>query len=402
MATEKVTITIDGKEVSVAKGTYLLQILRDNGVHVPTLCHHKDLTPQGLCRLCAVDIEQRGKKKLVTSCNYPVRSEIKVETASLGAVLSRDDDAGGYRVTHIYRADPDRPEELSPLARPASRARVGDLLRTINGVALTGVDAPERLLRGQAGHQVRLGITTREGRKRDLIVEPISSERLRDLRYDEWKVTRRLMVDSLGAGEIGYVHLRDMGSSDMAQWHRDYYPVFNRRGLIIDVRHNGGGNIDSWILARLLRRAWMYWQPRTGAPYWNMQYAFRGHMVVLVDEWTMSDGEAFAEGFRRLGLGKVIGTRTWGGEIWLTSSNRLVDRGIVTAAEFGVYGPEGEWLIEGHGVEPDIVVDNLPHATFLGQDAQLRTAIAHLQELIREDPRDVPPPPPYPSKAGGR
>ncbi len=328
--------------------------------------------------------------------------EIKVETASLGAVLSRDDDAGGYRVTHIYRADPDRPEELSPLARPASRARVGDLLRTINGVALTGVDAPERLLRGQAGHQVRLGITTREGRKRDLIVEPISSGRLRDLRYDEWEVTRRLMVDSLGAGEIGYVHLRDMGSSDMAQWHRDYYPVFNRRGLIIDVRHNGGGNIDSWILARLLRRAWMYWQPRTGAPYWNMQYAFRGHMVVLVDEWTMSDGEAFAEGFRRLGLGKVIGTRTWGGEIWLTSSNRLVDRGIVTAAEFGVYGPEGEWLIEGHGVEPDIVVDNLPHATFLGQDAQLRTAIAHLQELIREDPRDVPPPPPYPSKAGGR
>ena len=122
-------------------------------------------------------------------------------------------------------------------------------------------------------------------------------------------------------------------------------------------------------------------------------------MCVIVNEWTGSDAEAFAEGFRRLGLGAVIGTRTWGGEIWLTHSNNLVDKGIVTAAEFGVYGPEGVWLIEGHGVEPDIVVDNLPHATFLGEDAQLEAAIAHLQALIEEDPRPIPQPPPYPDKS---
>jgi len=103
---------------------------------------------------------------------------------------------------------------------------------------------------------------------------------------------------------------------------------------------------------------------------------------------------------RRLGIGKVIGTRTWGGEIWLTSSNFLVDRGIATAAEFGVYGPEGAWLIEGHGVEPDIVVDNLPHATFKGKDAQLEAAIEYLQKRIKEKP--VPPPviPKFPNKTG--
>ncbi len=143
----------------------------------------------------------------------------------------------------------------------------------------------------------------------------------------------------------------------------------------------------------------MWWQPRAGIPYRNMQFAFGGHMVVLVDAFTASDGEAFAEGFRRLGLGKVIGTRTWGGEIWLTSSNVLVDRGIATAAEFGVYGPEGEWLIEGHGVEPDVVVDNLPHATWNGEDAQLEAAIEDLKERIREDPPEVPAPPPYPDKS---
>jgi tricorn protease len=143
----------------------------------------------------------------------------------------------------------------------------------------------------------------------------------------------------------------------------------------------------------------MYWQPRVGNPSWNMQWAFRGHVVVLVDEWTASDGEAFSEGFRRLGLGRIIGTRTWGGEIWLSSSNVLVDRGIATAAETGVYGPEGAWLIEGHGVDPDSVVDNLPHATFEGRDAQLQAALGYLAREIREHPVPVPPAPAYPKPA---
>ena len=180
---------------------------------------------------------------------------------------------------------------------------------------------------------------------------------------------------------------------------REFFPVFQRQGLIIDVRHNRGGNIDSWILGRLLRRAWFYWQPRVGDPYWNMQYAFRGHLTVLCNERTASDGEAFSEGFKRLGLGKVIGTRTWGGEIWRSSQRWLVDSGMATAAEIGVYGPEGNWLIEGVGVEPDIVVDNLPHATFKGEDAQLEAAVKHLQGLIEDDPRPVPPTPKYPDKS---
>lgn len=190
-----------------------------------------------------------------------------------------------------------------------------------------------------------------------------------------------------------------MGAANIAEWARHFYPVFQRQGLIIDVRHNRGGNIDSWILGRLLRKAWFYWQPRVGDPTWNMQYAFRGHAVVLCNERTASDGEAFSEGFRRLGLGKVIGTRTWGGEIWLSADRWLVDSGMATAAEIGVYGPEGAWLIEGHGVDPDLVVDNLPHATFKGGDAQLEAAVKHLRELIAQDPRPVPPTPKYPDKS---
>jgi tricorn protease len=190
-----------------------------------------------------------------------------------------------------------------------------------------------------------------------------------------------------------------MGGEDLTAWYRQFYPVFDRQGLILDVRHNRGGNIDSIILEKLLRRAWFYWKSRVGNPTWNMHYAFRGHMVVLVDAQTASDGEAFAEGFRSLGLGPVIGTRTWGGEIWLHSGNRLSDGGVARAPMFGVYAPEQGWLIEQRGVEPDVVVDNLPRATFEGSDAQLDAAVEYLLRRIEEEPRPVPDPPPYPDRS---
>jgi tricorn protease len=322
-----------------------------------------------------------------------------VATGSLGARLLRDEAKGGYRIDHIYKADPEYPETPSPLGKPMSSIREGDVIATVNGVAALSVPDLSLLLRNTAGQQVLIEVKPAAGgAARKEIVIPISRGAESDLRYGEWEYTRRLEVEKAGKGEIGYVHLRAMGGDNYTEWVKNFYPVFDRKGLIIDVRHNNGGNIDSWILEKLLRRAWFYWQERVGNPTWNMQYAFRGHLVVLCNERTASDGEAFAEGFRRLGLGKVIGTRTWGGEIWLSSSNVLVDRGLASAAETGVYGPEGEWLIEGHGVDPDIVVDNLPHATFKGRDAQLEAAVKHLQELIKKDPVEVPKHPPYPDK----
>lgn len=324
----------------------------------------------------------------------------QVKLASLGARLTRDTADGGWRVQHVYRADPDYPDQLSPLALPTVNVAAGDVITRINGRSTLDAANPELLLRNQAGKQVLLEVTPGNGGdKRQIVVEPISSERAADLRYDEWELTRRERVEELGRGQIGYVHLRAMGTANISEWARGFFPVFDRQGLIIDVRHNRGGNIDAWILEKLLRKAWFYWQPRVGDPYWNMHYAFRGHVVVICNEHTASDGEAFTEGFKRLGLGQVIGTRTWGGEIWLSSQRWLVDSGMATAAEIGVYGPEGEWLIEGHGVDPDIVVDNLPHATFNGQDAQLEAAVKHLQELIAKDPRPVPPTPKYPDKS---
>jgi tricorn protease len=327
------------------------------------------------------------------------RGPDQVQLASLGAVLERDPGAGGYVVQHVYRFDPDRPDKRPPLAEPGVNINDGDAIVAINGRDLASVTDPDELLRNQASKQVLLRVRPKGATEtRDVVVKPVSMADDADLRYREWEFTRRERVEKESNGQMGYVHLRAMGPEDINQWEEEYYPVFDRQGLIIDVRHNRGGNIDSWILGKLLRKAWMYWQPRVGEPYWNMQAAFRGHLVVLCDPHTGSDGEAFAEGFRRLGLGKVIGTRTWGGEIWLTGSNYVADRGVTTAAENGVYVPDGKWLIEGHGVDPDIVVDNLPHATFEGKDAQLEAAIQYLRDLIQKEPVKVPPPPAYPDK----
>ena len=268
------------------------------------------------------------------------------------------------------------------------------MIDAVNGVDVMAVDHIGALLRNQA-QPVRLRVR-RGGDSREVMVTPTTNER--GLRYSDWEYTRRQEVDAQTGGSVGYVHLRAMGGGNLTEWYRNFYPVYDRQGLIIDVRRNSGGNIDSFILEKLMRQAWFYFKGRVGEPTWNMQYAFRGHMVVLVDQNTASDGEAFADGFRRLGLGPVIGMRTWGGEIWLSSSNRLTDGGLARAPMTGVYGPEGEWLIEQIGVVPDMVVDNPPHATFNGEDAQLDAAIAYLLGEIQKDPRTVPPPPGYPDR----
>ncbi|HEY3285957.1 MAG TPA: S41 family peptidase [Gemmatimonadaceae bacterium] len=324
------------------------------------------------------------------------RGDDNVAVASLGARLFRDPAKDGYRIDYIYRADPDFPSERSPLADPDLNVKAGDVITAVNGIRTLSVTDIGELLRNQVGKQVLLKLGD-GATARDIVVEPIGNEQT--LRYSDWEYTRRLAAEEKSNGAIGYVHLRAMGNGDMDQFYRQFTPVFNRQGLILDMRQNRGGNIDSWVLEMLSRRAWMYWKNRVGEPYWNMQGAFRGHMVMLVDQETASDGEAVADGFRRLGLGVVIGARTWGGEIWLSGVNTLTDNGVARAPMMGVYGPEGKWLIEQEGVKPDIVVENLPHATFNGQDAQLDAAIEYLKKKIAEDPRPVPAPPAYPKKA---
>lgn len=308
--------------------------------------------------------------------------------AGLGGRFSRA--PGGWRIDAIYGHELELPSEAPPLAAASVNLKVGDIITTINGRPTA--DAPHilELLRGQAGRQVLLEVKQANGGKTvQRIVTPVAQTRENQLRYNDWRVSRARAVEQAGQGRIGYVHLRAMGSADIADFVREFYAASDRDGLVIDVRYNNGGNIDSWILEKLLRRAWAFWQPRSPdgtSVYPNMQHAYRGHTVVLMNEDTYSDGETLAEGFKRLKLGPVIGKRSSGAGVWLSDQNRLIDNGIMRAAENGQVDAQGRFLIEGIGVTPDIEVDNLPRATAMGQDAQLDAALAELKKRIAAEP----------------
>ncbi|MCK7592807.1 S41 family peptidase [Pseudomarimonas salicorniae] len=328
----------------------------------------------------------------VRGADFPQDREAP-RAAMLGARFEQG--ADGLRIAHIYRSDPELPGERSPLARPGVDARAGDRLLRVNGRDIAHAGDLAAALHHQAGQQVLLELE-RQGRTLRTVAVPVDAGAHARLRYADWVQGRSAVVDKGGEGRIGYLHLRAMGPNDIASFVRDFYAQVDREGLIIDVRRNRGGNIDSWIIEKLLRRTWAFWQSPGRRPYWNMQQSFRGHLVVLVDPLTYSDGETFAAGVKALGIAPVIGTRTAGAGIWLSDRNRLADGGIARIAEFGQFGADGRWLIEGRGVSPDIEVDNLPHASWQGEDRQLDAAIQLLKDRLSTSPVEQPPAQPIP------
>ncbi|HTR86832.1 MAG TPA: S41 family peptidase [Reyranella sp.] len=308
--------------------------------------------------------------------------------AFLGAVLAPE--ADGARIAHVYRGDAELPGERSPLAQPSVDARDGDLIVAVNGQPVAAARDIAELLAGHAGEQMLLTLKRGSGnatREIKTVVKPVDGLRNGRLRYGDWEESRRAVVEAAGGGRIGYLHLRAMGEDDIATFAREFYAQFDREGLIIDVRRNNGGNIDSWIIEKLLRRAWAFWKPRYGKrTFYNMQQTFRGSLAVLIDERTYSDGETFAAGVKKLKLAPLIGMRTAGAGVWLNDRHTLLsDRGNVRTAEFPQFAVEdGRLLVENEGVEPDIMVENLPHATYGGDDAQLKAAINHLLEKLKD------------------
>ncbi len=326
------------------------------------------------------------------------RGQDTIDIGGLGAQVVKV--AEGFRVTQLYGGDPELLEERSPLARSGVNVRIGETIVSANGIPASEAPALGELLRNQHDKQVLLTVLGAEGKRRDVIVTPVDLRRERELRYLTWERERKERVEAASQNRIGYVHLQAMGPADIARWAREFYPVFMRDGLILDLRQNNGGSIDSWIIEKLQRRAWHFWQSRrSDQATWNQQLAFRGHVVALIDANTYSDGETMAQGLRRLGIAPLVGMTTAGAGIWLSDQNRLRDGGIARAAELGVFvdnGRERAWITEGVGVKPDIEVDNLPFATYNGSDAQLERAIKMLQEKIAREPKVEPVVPPFP------
>jgi len=303
----------------------------------------------------------------------------------LGALFERQ--ADGYRIAHIFRTDPEVPSERAPLAQPGVDAHEGDVITAVNGRPVGEVADIAELLANQAKNQVLL-VLKRNGKEVRTVATAIDSRRNDSLRYGDWEEERRARVEKASGGKIGYLHLRAMGPEDIATFAREFYAQYDRNALIIDVRRNNGGNIDSWVIEKLLRRTWAVWHRRgTKQPTANMQQTFRGHLAVLIDERTYSDGETFAAGIKALKIAPLIGRKTSGAGVWLSDDNPLVDLGRARVAEMGQFSYlDGSQIVEGKGIEPDIDIENLPNATFKGGDAQLDRALKLLAEQLKSDP----------------
>lgn len=301
-----------------------------------------------------------------------------------GARFELDRQAGRYRIAKIFAGDNEEDLYRSPLTEIGVNASVGDYVLAIDGEELNATDDPYRLLKNKADNPVQLTLNktpTLQG-ARTVSYRPITDES--NLIYLDWASTNREKVAKATNGRVGYLHLPDMGTNGIREFIKWYYPQLNKEGLIVDVRANGGGNVSRMIIERLRRKVLALGYSRTNDDATTYpDGVFFGPMVSLLDENSGSDGDIFPAMFREAGLGPLIGKRSWGGVVGITNRGGLIDGGVVNVPEFGFASKNGEWIIEGYGVDPDIEVDNDPQSVLAGKDPQLERAITEIMSKLK-------------------
>ena len=322
----------------------------------------------------------------------------KVKMGLLGARYSRD--ASGYfHIDKILKGENWTRGTRSPLTELGVDVKEGDYILAVNGQSVKDVNDLSELLINKAGIQVELTMngTPAENGSRKTIVIPTDNEA--DLYYYTWVQNNIQKVNEATQGEVGYIHIPDMSPEGLNEFVKHFYPQLTKRALIIDDRGNGGGNVSPMIIERLAREMTMISMSRNaeGAPgRLEMQW---GPKCVLIDNYSASDGDLFPYQFKKLGIGKAIGVRTWGGVVGIRGSLPFIDGGSLTRPEFASYDTEGKsWIIEGHGVDPDIEIDNDPAKEYAGEDQQLNKAIEVMKDALKSWPRELPTMPPFPDK----
>jgi len=323
----------------------------------------------------------------------------RVKLGLLGAELSRDPATKAYKIDRILPGENWDKHTRSPLTAVGVNVKAGDYILAINGTPVSSLANLYQALIGTADKQVILRVNSKpsDAGARDVTVVPTANEG--PLYYLDWVQKNIDYVTKKTNGDVGYLHIPDMGRPGLNEFTKLYFPQIRKHALIVDVRGNGGGFVSPLVLERLRRAFVMVGIARNGMPQPDPAHAFMGPMVTLINEFSASDGDIFPFRFKTLGLGKLIGKRTWGGVVGIRNSLPLVDGGNFFKPEFALYSKDGkEWIIEGHGVDPDIVVDNDPAKEFHGEDQQLDRGIQQIEEELKTKRYELPPPPPYPNR----
>jgi tricorn protease len=323
----------------------------------------------------------------------------RIKLGLLGAELSRDPATRAYRIERILPGENWNKKTRSPLTDIGVDVKPGDYILAINNTPVSSLPNLYDALIGTAGKQVILRVNSKptDDGARDVTVVPTDDEA--PLYYIDWVQKNIDYVNKKTGGEVGYLHIPDMQQPGLNQFTKLYFPQIRKHALIVDVRGNGGGFVSPLVIERLRRALVMIGIARNGMPQTDPPQTFTGPMVTLINEFSASDGDIFPYRFKSLGLGKLIGKRTWGGVTGIRESLPLVDGGQFFKPEFALYSKDGkQWIVEGHGVDPDIVVDNDPGKEFKGEDQQLDRALQEIQEELKTKRYNLPPVPPYPDR----
>lgn len=307
-----------------------------------------------------------------------------------GARFKLDAAAGRYQISRILRGHNEEVKYRAPLTEVGVDIEEGDYVLAIDGEPLTGADNPYRLLQHKSDPVILTVNTTpdTEG-AREVTYRPVTSEK--SLLYLNWVLDNMAKVDAMTAGKVGYLHIPDMGGPGIYEFIKWFYPQIRKKALIVDVRSNGGGNVSQWIIERLdtellgTRFGYSSDEPRT-----YPATVFHGHKVCLINETSASDGDIFPHRFRKSGLGPLIGKRSWGGVVGISSRGPLLDGGTVYVPLQATNDTDGSYIIEGHGVDPDIIVDNDPQSVINGRDPQLERGVQEILRMIAENPINLP------------
>ncbi|WP_404821832.1 S41 family peptidase [Pseudoalteromonas nigrifaciens] len=319
----------------------------------------------------------------------------RLQHGLLGAEISAHK-SGFVKIETIFKGENWHENFRSPLNETGINANVGDYIIAVNGRSVKSVVNFYELLENTQGKSVELLLSKSPSLKNSwkVMVTPIASET--GLRYLQWAQSRAEYVNKLSDGRIGYVHLPNTHYEGNRSLFKNFLPQTNKEAMIIDDRYNGGGFIPEHMITWLARKPLNYWKRRGVEPTKTPQFAHDGPKAMLINGYSSSGGDALPYYFRQAGLGKLIGTRTWGGLIGISGNPGLVDGGSVIAATFRILDNEGNWIIENEGVSPDIEVIDRPELIQAGQDPSIERAVKELLKELKANPKKplvVPAPP---------
>ncbi len=315
-----------------------------------------------------------------------------VPTSLLGADLAVDAKSGRTVFARVLQGDNTRTQYRSPLTLPGIDVKTGEFLLAINGQEVKAPVDAYSLLVGVQGPLTLTVSSSADGKRRDVVIDPLKSEM--SLREKAWIDDHRAMVDKLSGGKIAYVYLSNMESLGMEQFVRQFYPQLDKQALIVDDRWNGGGFIDEILLERLRRVLVGMSTNREHVAMTIPEQVLVGPKICLINHYSASDGDIFPYYFRKYGLGPLLGTRTWGGVRGIRGNWTMLDGGYITIPEDSLYRLDSQWVMENHGVDPDMVLEDDPASIMAGHDTQLEAAVRYLMGKLGNGPHGLPPAPP--------